>query len=227
MPWVCRSSLETQAWLARFCEILDLSDPRFFLDEDMEHRVKKAVSKLDGRVAISMREIEDSDFILTMGVDPIHEAPMLALAMRQAFRKGATVAILDPRPVSLPFEFAHLPVTIAEMDLCLNAIMKASLPALMLENLSQEARDFYRDVVERNAGPTAFQDRVTTLGQKLSESRRPVIVCGTDMVGQTTPSLAGNHALLLWSAKRKAGLFYVLPGPNAFGAATGISHPEI
>ena len=32
-------------------------------------------------------------------------------------------------------------------------------------------------------------------------------------------ALAGNHALLLWGAKKKAGLFYVLPGPNAFGAA--------
>ena len=215
----CRSSLETQVWLARFCEILALSDPRFFLDEDMEHRVKKAVAKLDGRVAISMREIEDSDFILSMGVDPVHEAPMLALAMRQAFRKGATISILDPRPVSLPFEFDHVPVTVAEMDLCLNAIMKASLSAVMLEDMSQEARYFYREMVERNAGPTPFQERATTLGQKLRESQRPVIVCGTDMVDLNMPSLAGNHALLLWSAKKKAGLFYVLPGPNAFGAA--------
>jgi NADH-quinone oxidoreductase subunit G len=214
-----RSSLETQASLARFCEILDLSDPRFFLDGAVERRVKKAVSKLDERVAISMREIEDSDFILATGVDPVHEAPMLALAMRQAYRKGAIVAILDPRPVCLPFEFDHLPVTIDEMDRCLNAIMKASLPAVMLESLSPEARGFYRDVVERNAGPRPFQEQVTTLGQKLRESHRPVIVCGTDMVDQTTPALAGNHALLLWGAKKKAGLFYVLPGPNAFGAA--------
>ena len=214
-----RSSLETQASLARFCEILDLPDPQFFLDGDTEHRVKKAVSKLDERVAISMRDIEDSDFILAAGVDPVHEAPMLGLAMRQAYRKGATVAILDPRPVSLPFEFDHLPVTIADMDRCLNAVMKTSLAAVTIENLSPEARDFYRDIVERNAGPTPFQERMALLGQQLGESQRPVIVCGTDMVGRTMPSLAGNHALLLWGAKKKAGLFYVLPGPNAFGAA--------
>jgi NADH-quinone oxidoreductase subunit G len=214
-----RSSLETQASLARFCEILDLSDPRFFLDGDLEHRVKKAVSKLDERVAVSMREIEDSDFILATGVDPVHEAPMLALAMRQAYRKGATVAILDPRPVCLPFEFDHLPVTIDEMDRCLNAIMKASMPGIMLESLSPEAQDFYRDVVERDAWLTPLQEQVTTLGQKLRGSHRPVIICGTDLVDQTTPALAGNHALFLWGAKKKAGLFYVLPGPNAFGAA--------
>jgi len=214
-----RNSLETQAALARFCELLGLSDPGFLLDRDLERRVKTAVSKLDERVAISMREIEESDFILTVGVDPIHEAPMLALAMRQAYRKGGSVAILDPRPVSLPFEFHHFPVAIAEMDLCLNAIIKASLPASVLENLTQEAQGFYRDVVDRNAGPTAFQEREILLGRKLMESRRPVIVCGTDMVDQAMPSLAGNHALLLRSAAKKTGLFYVLPGPNAFGAA--------
>lgn len=221
-----RSSLETQASLARFCEILDLSDPGFFLDQQMEHKVKKAVSKLDERVAISMREIEDSDFVLAVGVDPVHEAPMLALAMRQAFRRGAAVAILDPRPVSLPFEFHHFPVAIAEMDLCLNAIIKASLPASVLENLTQEAQGFYRDVVDRNAGPTVFQEREILLGRKLMESRRPVIVCGTDMVDQTMPSVAGNNALLLRSAAKKAGLFYVLPGPNAFGAALVSSRRE-
>jgi NADH-quinone oxidoreductase subunit G len=221
-----RSSLETQVSLSRFCELLDLSDPGFFLDGDVEHRVKRAISKLDGRVAISMREIEDSDFVLAVGVDPVHEAPMLALALRQAYRKGGGVAILDPRPVSLPFKFDHLPVTIAEMDLCLNGIMKASLGAAVLENLSQEARDFCRLVVVPNAGPTAFQERAIILGRKLMESRRPVIVCGTEMVGRTTASLAGNHALLLRSADKKAGLFYVLPGPNAFGAALASLHRE-
>ncbi|MGE5842900.1 MAG: 2Fe-2S iron-sulfur cluster-binding protein, partial [Deltaproteobacteria bacterium] len=83
-----RSSLEAMASLSRFCEVLGLSDPGFFLDRGLEDRVNQAVSKLDERVAVSMREIEDSDFILAVGVDPVHEAPMLAVAMRQAFRKG-------------------------------------------------------------------------------------------------------------------------------------------
>jgi NADH-quinone oxidoreductase subunit G len=188
------------------------------MDGDLEERVKKAVSKLDGRVAISMKEIEDSDFILTVGVDPIHEAPMLALAMRQAYRKGTTVAVLDPRPVSLPFEFHHLPVTISEMDRCLNAIVKASLSPPTLDGLSEEAQGFYQSMAGRSAEATAFQEAAAGLGQKLGESRRPVIVCGTDMVGRTVPSLAGNHVLLLRSAGKQAGLFYILPGSNAFGA---------
>ena len=58
-----------------------------------------------------MREIEKADFILAVGADPVNEAPMLAMAMRQAFRNGATVVVIDPRPISLPFEFDHLPAS--------------------------------------------------------------------------------------------------------------------
>jgi NADH-quinone oxidoreductase subunit G len=32
----------------------------------------------------------------------LNEAPMLALALRQAVRNGARVVVLDPRPVELP-----------------------------------------------------------------------------------------------------------------------------
>jgi NADH-quinone oxidoreductase subunit G len=59
---------------------------------------------------VSLREIESADFIAVLGADPVNEAPMLALAMRQAQRKGATVAVFDPRPIFLPFEFKHLPL---------------------------------------------------------------------------------------------------------------------
>ena len=51
-------------------------------------KVKTAVNRLDERLAVSMRQVEDADFILALGVDPVNEAPMLALAMRQAQRKG-------------------------------------------------------------------------------------------------------------------------------------------
>ena len=52
---------------------------------------------------------------------------MLALALRQAYRRGGTVAVIDPRPVSLPFEFEHLPVPPGGIDLCLNLLSKSAL----------------------------------------------------------------------------------------------------
>ncbi len=45
-----------------------------------------------------------------------------------------------------------------------------------------------------------------------------MVVCGTDIVRETTPSLAADLALLLQAAGKEAGLFYLLPGANAFGA---------
>ena len=51
------------------------------------------------------------------------------------------------------------------------------------------------------------------------------MVCGTDIVRETTPSLAADIALLLKETGKEAGLFYLLPGANAFGAAL-ISAPD-
>ena len=64
-----------------------------------------------------------------------------------------------------------------------------------------------------------IQDRLAAMGQQLGQSRRPVIVCGTDVVRESTPGLAADLALLLREAGLEAGLFYLLPGANAFGAA--------
>jgi NADH-quinone oxidoreductase subunit G len=52
----------------------------------------------------------------------------------------------------------------------------------------------------------------------LAGSRRPVIVCGTDITTVDTVQLARDSALLLGAAGKAAGLFYLLPGANAFGA---------
>ena len=57
-----------------------------------------------------MGEVETADLIIAFGADPINEAPMLALAMRQAQRTGAEIFVFDPRPISLPFPFHHEPV---------------------------------------------------------------------------------------------------------------------
>lgn len=57
------------------------------------------------------------------------------------------------------------------------------------------------------------------LGQSLGTARRPIIVCGTDIVRESTPALAADLAGLLRQAGFDAGLFYLLSGANAFGAA--------
>jgi NADH-quinone oxidoreductase subunit G len=166
-----------------------------------------------------MREIEKADFILAVGVDPVNEAPMLALTMRQAFRQEATVAVIDPRPVFLPFEFIHLPVPPQDIDLCMNALVKGAVPRPAVESLGPDAFRFYDAIPTDYPSDQALKDQFSVLVTKLQQSQRPVIVCGTNIVREATPVLAADNALLLRAGKERVGLFYLMPGANAFGAA--------
>lgn len=213
-----RSSLENQAMLKHVCQHQGWQEPAYFMDRTVERNVRAAASRLDSRLAVSMREIEKADFILVVGADPVNEAPMLALAMRQSYRREATVAVIDPRPVFLPFEFDHLPVKPQEMDLCLNVLMRSAVDRAVAAEQGPQALQFY-DALPANHPFDSFQERLTALGQKLKESQNPVIVCGTAIVRETTPEVAADIALLLRGAKKRAGLFYLLPGANAFGAS--------
>jgi NADH-quinone oxidoreductase subunit G len=215
-----RSSLETLGVLRWLCRQQGWAGPQFFYEPALQRKVQTAVSRLDAGIALSLRDLEKTDFILVAGADPINEAPMLALALRQAWRRGATVAVLDPRPVFLPFDFEHLPVPPEGIKLCLNLLVRAALSQEAAEGrLAPEAARFYGLLTCEYPADPVLQDRLMALGLRLKDSRNPAIVCNTDMVLESTPGLAADHARLLQTAKGQGGLFYLLPGPNAFGAA--------
>jgi NADH-quinone oxidoreductase subunit G len=84
------------------------------------------------------------------------------------------------------------------------------------------------DKIEGYAGSLAKQaigesasgeQPVDERAQRLRGSRAPVIVCGTAVVRVTTPAFAADCARMLRAVKERAGLFFVLPGANACGAA--------
>ncbi len=213
-----RSSLENQAMLMKLSRIQGWNEPTYFEVSATGNKVKRAVSRLNQELAISMREMEKADFILSVGADPLNEAPMLALAMRQAFRNGATVAVIDPRPVSLPFEFEHLPVAPDRLELCLSTLVKGAMDRSAVEKMGKEALRFF-DTIPAEHPDAALRDSMSKIEQKLRQSAYPVIVCGTSIVRETTPDVAADNTLLLRAAKDRTGLFYVMPGANAFGAA--------
>ena len=214
-----RSSLETQAMLKHFCRANKLDDPVFFMDQAQSVKVKSAVSRLDPELAISLREMERADCIVVIGADPINEAPMLALAMRQAWRNGASVAVLDPRPVALPLEYNHLPVAVEVLGFTAGMVIKAALDTETAAGLAGGAAKFYQGAPDENLADEHQRKAVSTIADDLRRSNRPVIVCGTDIVLPQIPGLAADMALLLRAAGKNAGLFYVLPGANAFGSA--------
>ena len=220
-----RNSLETQAMLKRVCQLKSWADPAYLGDRALTRKVKSAISRLEPGLPVSLRQVEAADFILVIGADPINEAPMLALAMRQAGRAGAQIAVLEPRPVFLPFEFARLPAALDDLNHYAAALIKTAVGRDAVAKLGQNATEFY-DAIAGVAGDShALKDQIARLGEKLRSSQRPLIVCGTEIVRESTPQLAADLALFLKAAKGEAGLFYVMPGANAFGAGL-FSHGE-
>jgi NADH-quinone oxidoreductase subunit G len=220
-----RSSLETQSMLTHFCRMNSAEDPIFFVDQALAVKVKSAVARLEPELALSLREIENSDCILVMGADPINEAPMLALALRQAHRNGATVVVLDPRPVSLPLDFIHLPVALNELGFYAGLLVKAAVDQAAAAALGEPAAQFFAAAPDENLADETYREQIAAVAHSLRNSRRTAVVCGTDIVPPQVPGLAADLALLLRAADKEAGLFYIMPGANAFGAGLA-SDPE-
>jgi NADH-quinone oxidoreductase subunit G len=210
-----RSSFEAQGTLHRLSRLQDWSPARYFADPGEERRVKAAVAGLDAASVRSLKDLEAADAVLVLGADPLSEAPLLALSLRQAWRKGARVAVLDPRPVELPFDFEHFPVRPSALARCLGAVVRGTVERKEAQDAGPDALRFY-DALPEGSEESELAERLAGLGRRLRESERPVLVCGTSSVPDEIPALAASSAALL---RGGAGLFFLLPGPNAFGAA--------
>ncbi len=219
-----RNSLETQSMLSRLCRRKGWLGPVWFTDTAVYRKVRSAVERLDSGIAVSMREIEFADFVIIAGADLLNEAPMAAIAVRQASRKNAQIVVIDPRPISLPFEFRHVPAVPGQIERCLGSLVKGSISKEELKGLDSAAKGFCK------ALPAKFGDKesgisIPELADQLMASRRPVIVCGTGIVSESTPALAADCAQLLRESGKKAGLFYILPGASSFSSAL-LSGPD-
>ncbi len=211
-----RNSHETQLLLRHLCQQGQWQPPRFFVI-DREARAAHLAARLDSRLATSAAEIEQADFVVVVGCDPVHEAPMLALAMRQAARQGATIVVLDPRPVELPFTFALFSLGAAELTTALALLVRSAMGQSSSDGLSAQDKAFCHGLPE-GLTDDALQQRVVAAATGLAASKRPVLICGTDLPVPGLPELAAALAQLLHGANPGTRLLYTLPGANAFGA---------
>mgnify|MGYP005842478199 CR=1 FL=1 len=104
-----RASLESNWLLQRWAEKLGCRVPVLSAQARRQRAAQVAAFDLSDRLA-GLAAVRASDLILVVGVDPLAEAPLLALALRQAVRNGGQVVVLDPRPVELPCAFEHRPL---------------------------------------------------------------------------------------------------------------------
>jgi NADH-quinone oxidoreductase subunit G len=198
-----RCSLETLAVIQAACRQNGWMASAGAATERQAAALRTAVARLEPDLAVSLADIAGAADVLVIGADPLSEAPMLALSLRQVVRGGGRVTVLDPRGVRLPFEFEHWAVhPHAAQDV---------LRALDRQLQSHDAPGHAAGI----AFPTA------DLARRLNASPRPMVVCGTDTLASGDVALAADIARSLHATHKTVGLFYLMQGPNAFAAALG------
>ncbi len=213
-----RSSLETQCMLNMACRAKGWLGPAYFCDPGLQRKVSSAVAGLNEKLAVSLREIETADFVIVAGADLLNEAPMAALAVRQAARKKAPVVVIDPRPVSLPLDFEHVAAAPGGIERLLGTMIRASITEDEQKGIQQEGKGFFESLALELEDPDTLS-KIRSFAEKLSASKKPVIVCGTGAVRESTPAFAADCAMLMRQAGREAGLFFILPGASSFSSA--------
>ncbi|MHB1397711.1 MAG: NADH-quinone oxidoreductase subunit NuoG [Trichloromonadaceae bacterium] len=190
-----RATLEANGLLRRWADELGCR-LQFDIHPQRDRAARLLAARL-GDKARSLAEIGRSDLLILIGADPLAEAPMLALALRQAVRAGGQVAVLDPRPVQLPCACTHLPLSPEQLLPALQALAAGDAAAL----------------------PRQQSILLEGLIRQLGQAQRPVLIGGADLLGA-----AGMAALLaaanqLSTPERPCGVMGLLAGPNSFGAA--------
>ncbi len=105
-----RASFEANLLLKKLAVRFGAPTPCYDAHPRRAFAARAAGSIPSGQLA-SLQQLRASDLVLVAGVDPLAEAPVLALALRQVVRAGGRVVVLDPRPVELPCEFEHHSLT--------------------------------------------------------------------------------------------------------------------
>jgi len=165
------------------------------------HRERdRAARTLAARLGDSVRSLEDlrqSDLAILVGVDPLAEGPVLALALRQAVRNGGKVVVIDPRPVELPCAAGRLTCTAS----CLPDILRA-----IGENDASALKEPERQ-------------KIAPLIEDLQKAERPILIGGADLLGGNGVAALCSAAQQQSSDQRPVGVMALLAGPNSFGGA--------
>lgn len=165
-----------------------------FSDPVLEAATTSAVTQLHNTP--SLGEMEQADAALIVG-DLTAHAPMMDLALRQAWRRGAPLAVLHNTPAPLA-RFAVTALTVPPRE------MGAHLSRLS----------------ERLAGPAAASSNEETallaIAAHLTTARRPMVIGVAETLA--APEIAAL-AQLATTLGPHARLAYALPGANAYGAA--------
>lgn len=138
----------------------------------------------------SIREIRDADFLFVIGSNTSEAHPIIAMEMKRALRRGATLVVADPRAIWL--------TTIAEDHMMLKPGTDVWLLNAMAHVIINEDLTDKKFVAEHTEGFEAVRDAVQDYTPEEAEK-----MCGVpaELIRKTARSYATT---------RKAGIYYTL-----------------
>jgi NADH-quinone oxidoreductase subunit G len=168
-----RMSQEAAAMAARLREVTGAG----LLSYSGDGLTAEAVALLDRHDAASQEDVRRADLVVLLECDLLEEAPMMALAVRQAWRNGAKVYIVAPLDsaqgtlfefervaflADIPFSTAARPVVICGAnEKGLDGIKAATLDGVKLAFIMDGPNAFGTAQLAREHGAVAFTEAVT------------------------------------------------------------------
>ncbi len=186
-----RMTLEGNIMAARLRELIGAGTLSYFSDAAHSEQSLAAVSLLTPANSASQEDVRNADLVAILGCNLQEEAPMMALAVRQAWRSGAQVYVVESNESGI----APSPLMGEGWGEGEYAGRNTALPLAP----SHKGRG--------NMSLFEYISVVSLSDIPLTEAQRPVVICGKNHNGIDTAVQCG------------AKLAFVLAGPNSFACA--------
>lgn len=115
-----RLSMEAASLLQTLSEKAGAGSLCYFVDAKEAHQSATATVHVNEQTSASMADVQTADLIVLVDCDLLRDGPMMALAVRQAWRRGAQVYLVADTALAgelnLPFEWQSVP-TLAEIPM--------------------------------------------------------------------------------------------------------------
>jgi NADH-quinone oxidoreductase subunit G len=157
----------------------------------------------------SIAEIDQCDCVLLAGCNPRHEAPIIGHRVRQAWRKGAKISVINP--LEWPFTFnTSLDAVVAPQEMVAEL---AGLAAAVMNLSGHEAPAFINDMLRQ----ATVTQRHEALASRLNSAKNGLILLG--QFAMSHPDAAWLRALARYIADASGCALNVMPhGGNSIGA---------
>lgn len=103
-----RASMEANLLLTLLADAIGTESLCYFIDSAEAECTATAIQLLTPDTTASMADLQQADCIALVACDLLEEGPMMALAVRQAWRNGAQVFVVGAITSGLPFDYTLL-----------------------------------------------------------------------------------------------------------------------